>query len=59
MTTQVMIILIVACTIVAVTLIGGITAIIRSIYDARHAEANAYILHEMNEMGVRPNAEEA
>lgn len=59
MTTQVMIILIVACTIVAVTLIGGITAIVKSIYDARLAEANAYMLHEMNEMGVRPNAEEA
>lgn len=57
MTERAIIFIIVAATIVAVTLIGGITAILKAEADATREKASAVIVHDLKEMGVRPDGQ--
>ena len=58
MTERAIIFLIVAATIVAVTLIGGITAVLKAEADAIREKASAVIVHDLKEMGVTPKGED-
>lgn len=50
MTERAIIFIIIASMVVAVTLILGISAIVKSVMDARTNEANAFVLHTLKSM---------
>lgn len=57
MTERVLIFIIVAATIVATLLIGGIVSIIKYICEAKSCKYSAYSMAMMQEMGIEPDPE--